>query len=61
MTIKDLNPTTRCYPRTMREAFPFDYPAMFEHYKRPRNNNYVVWILASIAIIGISIAIKVIY
>lgn len=59
--LEDLNPTTRCYPRTMREAFPFDYPATFEHYKRPRNNNFVVWILMAIAIIGISIAIKVIY
>jgi hypothetical protein len=58
MPLIDLNPTTRCFPREMRTAFPFDQQVI-EHYKRPRNNNYVVWILSAMAIIAISIAIKV--
>jgi len=58
MTIKDLNPTTRCYPRTMYEAFPFDQP-LIEHYKRPPNKNYVVRTLSILGIIAVLIAIKV--
>jgi hypothetical protein len=54
----DLNPTTRCYPREMRTAFPFD-DVVIEHYKRPSNNNSVVVILSIIGIIAVSIAIKV--
>lgn len=59
MSLIDLNPTTRCYPRTRMEAYPIEYMSGIEHYKRPRNNNYVVWILSAIAIIAVSIAIKV--
>jgi hypothetical protein len=59
MTIEDLNPTTRRFPRSRREAYPTEYMSGIEHYKRPPNNNYVVWVLLAIAIIGISIAIKV--
>jgi len=59
MTIEDLNPTTRCYPRELRTAFPFDYPVI-EHYKRPPNKNYVVRTLLILGIIAVSIAIKVI-
>ena len=58
MTIEDLNPTTRCHPREMRTAFPFDYPVV-EHYKRRSNNNYVVAILYIVGIIAVLIAIKV--
>lgn len=54
----DLNPTTRCYPRTMYEAFPFDQP-LIEHYKRPSNKNYVVRILSTLGIIAVLIAMKV--
>jgi len=60
MTIKDLNPTTRCYPRTRMEAYPLEYMSGIEHYKRPPNNNYVVWVLSIIGIIAVSIAMKVI-
>lgn len=59
MPLIDLNPTTRCYPRTRMEAYPIEYMSGIEHYKRPRNNNYVVWILSAMAIIAVSIAIKV--
>jgi hypothetical protein len=57
--LEDLNPTTRCFPRSQRDAFKFDYMSGIEHYKRPTNDNYVVWILLSLAIIAISIAVKV--
>lgn len=56
----DLNPTTRCYPRSRREAFKFDYMSGIEYYKRPSNNNSVVWILSVVGIIAVSIAIKAI-
>jgi len=56
--IDQSNQTTRCYPRTMREAFPFDYAYMFEHYKRKRNKNYVVWGLCIVAIILFLIQIR---
>lgn len=59
MQLTDLNPTTRRYPRTMYEAFPFDQP-LIEHYKRPSNKNYVVRTLSILGIIAISIAMKVI-
>jgi len=59
MTIKDLNPTTRCFPREMRTAFPFDQQVI-EHYKRPPNKNYVVRTLSILGIIAVSIAMKVI-
>ena len=58
MSLIDLNPTTRCYPRTRMEAYPIEYMSGIEHYKRPRNNNSVVVILAAIAIIAVLIAIK---
>ena len=60
MSMIDLNPTTRCFPRTRMEAYPLEYMSGIEYYKRPRNNNSVVWILLSIAIIAVSIAIKAI-
>lgn len=55
----DLNPTTRCFPRSRMDAYPIEYMSGIEHYKRPRNNNSVVVILSVIAIIALSIAIKV--
>jgi hypothetical protein len=57
--LEDLNPTTRCYPRTRMEAYPLEYMSGIEHYKRPSNKNYVVWILSILGIIAVSIAIKV--
>jgi len=54
----DLNPTVRRYPRTRMEAYPLEYMSGIEHYKRPRNNNFVVAILTAIAIIAVLIAIK---
>jgi hypothetical protein len=60
MTIKDLNPTTRCFPRSRMEAYKVDYMSGIEYYKRPPNNNYVVWILLILGIIAVSIAMKVI-
>jgi hypothetical protein len=56
--LTDLNPTTRCFPREMRTAFPFDQQVI-EHYKRPSNKNYVVRTLAILGIIAVLIAIKV--
>lgn len=50
----DLNPTTRSYPRTTREAFPAEY-AVIEHYKRRTNYFSVVVILLIVGIIAISI------
>jgi hypothetical protein len=56
----DLNPTTRCYPRSRMEAYKVEYMSGIEYYKRPRNNNYVVAILYIAGIIAVSIAMKVI-
>jgi len=60
MTIKDLNPTTRCFPRSRRDAFKFDYMSGIEYYKRPPNKNYVVRFLSVIGIITILISMKAI-
>jgi hypothetical protein len=60
MPLTDLNPTTRCYPRSRMEAYPMEYASGIEHYKRPPNNNYVAWVLSILGIIAVSIAIKVI-
>ena len=60
MIIEDLNPTTRCFPRSRMDAYPMEYMSGIEYYKRPSNNNYVVWILTIIGIIAGSIAMKVI-
>jgi len=46
------NPTTRCYPRTLREAFPHEHRHAIEHYKRPANENKVVYILLGVAIMS---------
>ena len=43
--------TTRCYPRTLREAFPHEHRHAIEHYKRKPNKNKVVWICLSAWII----------
>jgi hypothetical protein len=48
--IMSINPTTRCFPRTTRDAFPEDY-AVIEHYKRRTNYFYVVAILSVVGII----------
>ena len=58
MPLIDLNPTTRCFPRSRMEAYKVEYMSGIEYYKRPRNNNSVVVILAAIAIIAVLIAIK---
>jgi len=60
MPLIDLNPTTRCFPRSRMEAYPHEYASGIEHYKRPRNNIFVVVILYVIGIIGFSILMKVI-
>lgn len=60
MPLTDLNPTTRRYPRSRMEAYPMEYASGIEHYKRPRNNFFVVVILYVIGIISISILMKVI-
>ena len=60
MTIEDINPTTRRFPRSRREAYPMEYMSGIEHYKAPPNNNYVVWIALILCIITLSIAMKVI-
>jgi hypothetical protein len=57
--LEDLHPTTRRFPRSRMDAYPIEYMSGIEYYKRPANNNYVVWILVTLAIIAISIAIKV--
>lgn len=55
MTIKliDLNPTTRCFPRSRMDAYKVEYMSGIEYYKRPRNNNSVVVILSALAIIAL--------
>jgi hypothetical protein len=60
MPLTDINPTTRCYPRSRRDAFKFDYMSGIEYYKRPSHNKYVVVFWLAIAIIVVSVAIKVI-
>lgn len=58
--LTDLNPTTRCFPRSRMEAYPMEYMSGIEYYKAPANNNYVVWIALILCIIAVSIAMKVI-
>jgi hypothetical protein len=58
--LTDLNPTTRCFPRSRMEAYPIDYMSGIEHYKRPSNKNYVFAILLIVGTIVVSIAMKVI-
>lgn len=50
MTTEELNTTTRCFPRSRREAFQFDYRSGIEYYKRPSHNKYVVvfWLIMAI-------------
>ena len=57
--LTDLNPTTRCFPRSRMEAYPLEYMSGIEYYKRPANNNYVVRTLSILAIIVGLIAMKV--
>jgi hypothetical protein len=59
MAIEDLHPTTRRFPRSRMEAYPMEYMSGIEYYKRPPNNNYVVWLLLILCIIALSIAMKV--
>jgi hypothetical protein len=56
MTIKDINPTTRMYPRTLREAFPHSHTDCIEHYVKPSNDKTVVYILLAFAIMCFLIA-----
>jgi len=60
MPLTDLNPTTRCFPRSRMDAYPHEYASGIEHYKRPRNNFFVVVIFYVIGIIAVSILMKVI-
>lgn len=53
MTIEDLNTTTERFPRTTKQP-------VIEHYKRPRNNKFVVAIFYIVGIIAVSILIKAI-
>jgi hypothetical protein len=57
--LTDLNPTTRCFPRSRMEAYPLEYMSGIEYYKRPPNKNYVVRTLSILGIIAVLIAIKV--
>jgi hypothetical protein len=45
-----INETTRCFPRTSRDAFDDGYQ-WIEHYKRPTNYFSVVGILLVVAIV----------
>ena len=54
--MEDLHPTTRMFPRTMREAYPQHHTDCIEHYVKPSNDKKVVYILLAIAIICFSIA-----
>lgn len=58
--LTDLNPTTRCFPRSRMDAYPMEYMSGIEYYKAPPNNNYVVWIFIVLCIIAVSIVMKVI-
>lgn len=44
--MKDLNPTTRRYPNTLRDAFPQDY---YDWFEAPPKKNYN-WALALLGI-----------
>lgn len=52
----NLNPTTRMYPRTLRDAYPQFHTDCIEHYVRPSNDKKVVYILLAFAIMCFLIA-----
>jgi hypothetical protein len=60
MPLTDINPTTRCYPRSRRDAFKFDYMSGIEYYKRPSHNKSVVVFWLFIAIIMVFATVKAI-
>jgi len=47
--LKDLNPTTRCYPRTLNEAWPMDNPQWWEN-PPPRDWKHKAYLWAGAAI-----------
>ena len=50
-TLEDLNPTTRCYPRTLEEAFPNTIErAEWFYPPEARRLTVVEWLLWSIAL-----------
>jgi hypothetical protein len=48
--MEDLHPTTRMFPRTLREAYPQHHTDCIEHYVKPSNDKKVVYILLALAI-----------
>lgn len=54
--MEDINPTTRMFARTEREAFQHKYNSCIEHYVRPSNDKKVVYILLAFAIMCFLIA-----
>ena len=54
--MEDINPTTRRFARTEREAFQQKYNSCIEHYVRPSNDKKVVYILLAFAIMCFLIA-----
>lgn len=51
-----LNETTRCFSRTLRQAYPQFHTDCIEHYVRPSNDKKVVYILLAFAIMCFLIA-----
>jgi len=41
--LKDLNPTTRCYPRSLVDAFPTHYPEWLEPPPKKRLDGVVFY------------------
>jgi len=48
--MEDLHPTTRMFPRTLRDAYPQHHTDCIEHYVKPVNDKIVVYILLALAI-----------
>jgi len=41
--LPDLNPTTRCFPRSMLQAWPNDHPEWFEPHER-KSHGISIWL-----------------
>jgi hypothetical protein len=49
--LPDLNPTTRCFPRSLLQAWPNDHPEWFEPHER-KSHGISVWLGLGCWVIG---------
>ena len=49
--LEDLNPTTRCYPRTLLEAFPNSIDRAGWFYPPEQNNSWCNLLMAYVALV----------